>query len=86
MNTINYHVSWKYGTGGFGVQTRNCRLSSAAVSRLRLEGWRRVEVFRILVSVFFLLNIFVSKFELFGCRLQDYNKYVDLGFVLGLFR
>jgi hypothetical protein len=62
----------------FGVQIGNCSGSA--------EGWRRVEVFRILVSVFFLLNIFVSKFELFGCRLQDYNKYVDLGFVLGLFR
>jgi hypothetical protein len=45
---------------GFGVQTGNCSGSA--------EGWRRVEIFRILVSIFFFLNnIFLSKFKLFGC-------------------
>jgi hypothetical protein len=42
---------------GFGVQTRNCSGS--------VEGWRRVQ--RYSCFNFFLLNIFVSEFELFGC-------------------
>jgi len=39
------------------VQTRNCSGS--------VEGWRRVQ--RYSCFNFFLLNIFVSEFELFGC-------------------
>jgi hypothetical protein len=68
---------------GFGVQTAVVRLT-------KQRGWKR----GILVSVFFLLNIFVLDIELFGCvgtgnaplsawrRLlmsTGHNKFVDLG-------